>query len=215
MGRKSSSSVSKSSSKAVASDWYIKQFEEYVDASDGQIGPEGIEKLCNALKLDPSDVLVLVLAWLLGASQMGYFSREEWLSGQDSLSSATSSETLVEQLQAIYAATRRSMDRLRELHKFTHKFCREERKKNIDVETAAAMLGMLHDKQFPEHIRELCDFLKGHDTAKKRGVSLDEWSMVLNFLVEIKPDCSNYQDDGAWPLLLDDYVEWLREKQEK
>ena len=36
--------------------------------------------------------------------------------------------------------------------------------------------------------------------------------MVLNFLVEITPDCANYQDDGAWPLLLDDYVEWRREK---
>eukprot|EP00967_Tisochrysis_lutea_P067554 scaffold88241_cov32-Tisochrysis_lutea.AAC.3 len=28
----------------------------------------------------------------------------------------------------------------------------------------------------------------------------------------VKPDVSNYQDDGAWPLLLDEYVEWKREK---
>ena len=46
----------------------------------------------------------------------------------------------------------------------------------------------------------------------KRGVSMDEWSMMLNFFIEIEPDCSNYQDDGAWPLLLDDYVEWRREE---
>ena len=44
-------------------------------------------------------------------------------------------------------------------------------------------------------------------------VSQDEWSMMLNFFVEIKPDCSNYADDGAWPLLLDDYVEWRREQE--
>ena len=44
-------------------------------------------------------------------------------------------------------------------------------------------------------------------------MSQDEWSMMLNFFVEIKPDCSNYADDGAWPLLLDDYVEWRREQE--
>ena len=54
-----------------------------------------------------------------------------------------------------------------------------------------------------------------HDTAQKRGISADEWSMLLNFFTEVKPDCSNYQDDGAWPLLLDDYVEWRREQIEK
>jgi hypothetical protein len=43
-------------------------------------------------------------------------------------------------------------------------------------------------------------------------VSQDEWSMMFNFFAEIKPDCSNYQDDGAWPLLLDEYVDQRREK---
>ena len=36
--------------------------------------------------------------------------------------------------------------------------------------------------------------------------------MMLNFVAEVEPDCSNYQDDGAWPLLLDDYVDWYRER---
>ena len=36
--------------------------------------------------------------------------------------------------------------------------------------------------------------------------------MMLNFCLEISDDCSNYNDDGAWPLLLDDFVEWYREK---
>lgn len=39
--------------------------------------------------------------------------------------------------------------------------------------------------------------------------------MMLNFCCEIRPDCSNFQDDGAWPLLLDDYVEWFRERANK
>ena len=53
---------------------------------------------------------------------------------------------------------------------------------------------------------------QAHETTKKRGVTQDEWAMMLNFFQEIQPDCSNYADDGAWPLLLDDYVEWRRER---
>ena len=37
---------------------------------------------------------------------------------------------------------------------------------------------------------------------------MDEWNLFLQFFQTIKPDCSNFDDDGAWPLLLDEYVEW-------
>lgn len=160
-GRKSSSSSSASGTKK--SDWYVKQFEEFYDAADGTIGPEGIEKLCTALGVDPTDVLVLVLAWLLGASTMGYFSREEWLSGQATLGGCTSPESMLEQLQAVYAATRKRQDELRLLHRFTHSFCREDRKKNIDVAVAVPMLSLLHAEAFPGHVPKLCEFLQVRD----------------------------------------------------
>ena len=243
-----------------AAEWYAKLFDDYHDAADGQIGPEGIERLCTALGVNPADVLVLVLAWLLGASQMGYFSREEWSAGQPILGNATSTDALLDTLKAVYAATRRNVDELRRLHKFTHSFCREDRKKNVDASTAIPMLQLLHGTAFPDHVPKMCTFLEvctprgreshslgasaiffagrpsahtdgartltrlrpyacllsqTHDTVGKRGVSMDEWSMMLNFFIEIEPDCSNYQDDGAWPLLLDDYVEWRREEDGK
>lgn len=45
------------------------------------IGPEGIETFCNAIAVDPEDVVMLVLAWKMDAKQMGYFTRKEWLKG--------------------------------------------------------------------------------------------------------------------------------------
>ena len=39
---------------------------------------EGMERLCSALSVDPSDLQVLVLAWKLQATQMCQFTREEW-----------------------------------------------------------------------------------------------------------------------------------------
>jgi len=216
-GRKSSSSSAAPPKAAPKSAWFEDEFEKYEDKSDGSIGPEGVEKFCTDLGVDPADVLVLVFAWQLDASQMGYFSREEWKRGAErGLGSATSYEELKQLLQTICVAVRepRGAEQLRSLHAYTHKFCREERKKNIDVGSAVAMLQLLHGDAFPKHVPKLAEFLQGHDTAGKRGVSADEWAMLLNFCNEIAPDCSNFQDDGAWPLLLDDYVEWYREKEE-
>jgi len=176
--------------------------------SDGSIGPDGVEKLCEAMKVDPSDTVVLVLAWLLGASQMGYFTREEWSSGAGSLGGAGSAEALKERLEVVHAATLRNIDKLRELHQFTHKFCREDRRKNIEVQSAQIMLKMLLEPLYPKHVEGLCGFLGEEKSLQTRGVSLDEWMMMLQFCREIDPDCGNFQEDGAWPVLLDDYVEW-------
>lgn len=211
--RKSSSSGAKKPTPPSTA-FYEELFNKYKEADENSISPAGMEKLCTAISVDPADVLMLVLAWSLGAGQMGYFSHSEWQSGLGKLGSVASEAELKERLEDIHKSTLRDPDALRELHIFAHKFCREERKKNIDVGSAVAMLQLLHGDAFPKHVPKLAEFLQGHDTAGKRGVSADEWAMLLNFCNEIAPDCSNFQDDGAWPLLLDDYVEWYREKEE-
>jgi DCN1-like protein 4/5 len=171
MSRSSSSKSSAAAAKPPSSDsWFVKAFETYYDPTENSIGPEGIEKLCKAMDVDPSDVKVLVLAWLLRASQMGYFSREEWMSGAPILAVATSPETLLERLGAVEASTRRSSEKLRDLHNFTHVFCRTEgRKKVIAHESAIHMLKLLHADAFPDHVPRLCEFLEQHETSTKRA----------------------------------------------
>ena len=45
------------------------------------LGPEGVETLCKDLMVEPENISLLVLAWKMGAKQMGYFSLQEWLHG--------------------------------------------------------------------------------------------------------------------------------------
>jgi len=47
----------------------------------GITGPEGVETFCRELGVEPENVALLVLAWKMGAKQMGYFTQEEWLTG--------------------------------------------------------------------------------------------------------------------------------------
>lgn len=44
-------------------------------------GPEGVEAFCRDLGVEPENVVLLVLAWKMGAKQMGYFTLQEWLAG--------------------------------------------------------------------------------------------------------------------------------------
>ena len=169
MGRKSSSSTPAKSAAPAGNGWFQSAFEKYYDSEEDSIGPEGIEKLCTAMKVDPSDVKVLVLAWLLHASQMGYFSRDEWMSGVSILGVATSPESLLERLEAVYSSARKNLDKLRDLHNYTHTFCRTEgRKKVIGHESAIHMLNLLHASAYPDYIPCLCEFLAQHETSTKR-----------------------------------------------
>lgn len=49
------------------------------------IDPEGMERLCAALQVDPEDIVMLVLAWKMDAKQMGYFTLNEWNKGMKEL----------------------------------------------------------------------------------------------------------------------------------
>jgi hypothetical protein len=126
--------------KPQSTEFYEGLFNKFKDGDEASIGPEGMERLCEALGIDPADVAMLVFAWCLGAKQMGYFSREEWLSGVPKVGSVTSEAELKERVQELHKSTLRDPDALRELHQFAHKFCREERKKNIDVRPARGPL---------------------------------------------------------------------------
>lgn len=62
-------------------------FEDPVSLStpDVYIGPEGMERLCSDIEVDPEDLAMLALAWKLKATQMGFFKKSEWLSGMQDL----------------------------------------------------------------------------------------------------------------------------------
>lgn len=60
-------------------------FHEYTTQGESQIGPEGMEKFCKDIGVAPENVIMLGLAWNLGAKNMGFFSSQEWIRGMSHL----------------------------------------------------------------------------------------------------------------------------------
>lgn len=54
------------------------------------------------------------------------------------------------------------------------------------------------------------EFLK---KEKQKGVSPDTWNLFLEFLLSIDSKCTNYDPTGAWPVIIDSFVEYAKENQ--
>ena len=57
-------------------------------------------------------------------------------------------------------------------------------------------------------------FLKFLEACATTRVTLDQWCSFLEFTDKVSTDFEGYEEDGAWPLLLDEYVEQARADKE-
>lgn len=81
----------------------------------------------------------------------------------------------------------------------------------MDIETAKAMLGLLLSNQWTLY-PDFEQFLK--QPKAPRVINKDQWNNIFEFSRTINLDLSNYSIDGAWPVLLDDFVEYLQKKRQ-
>ena len=44
-----------------------------------------MEKFCEDIGVEPENLVMLVIAWMLDAKQMGFFTHTEWMNGMTKL----------------------------------------------------------------------------------------------------------------------------------
>ncbi|KIJ17126.1 hypothetical protein PAXINDRAFT_73516 [Paxillus involutus ATCC 200175] len=96
-----------------------------------------------------------------------------------------------------------------ELYQFCFAVSKPPQSRNLDIETATALWSVLLTPRHPI-ITELIEFLNEKGTYK--GANKDIWNMVHEFCRVINTNLDNYETDGAWPTMLDDFVTWKRNK---
>ncbi|OWR46191.1 DCN1-like protein 4 [Danaus plexippus] len=185
-------------------------FKEYTTLSEPEVlGPEGMEKFCQDLGVDPENVVMLVIAYKMGAKQMGYFTQEEWIKGLTELQCDN-----VQKLQNKLEHLRGLLNDphiFKAIYRYSYDFARDKDQRSLDTATARALLGVLLPRWALRPA--LGEFLaRGR---RYRVVNRDQWCNILEFSRTVDAQLVAYDADGAWPVMLDEFVEWLRTEREQ
>ena len=182
-----------------------KYFMKYKDDTEDAILAEGMEKFCVDLGVDPTEFIVLVLAWKFEASQMCRFTREEFINGCQKMK-VHDAKSLRERFPELLAEARRERNS-KELYNFTFSFGLDHStgQRTLPVEMAIPLWNLVFSQRRPLLLDRWFHFLQSTDV---RGISRDTWNMFLPFVKSIAPNLSNYDESEAWPSLFDDFVEY-------
>jgi len=186
----------------------------------GAVDMEGICKLCEQLDIDAlEDVRVLVLLWKLGANKKpAEIQKEEWMAGCHKL-----------QLDSVdkFKKTLSSLDtgfldreEFGDFYKFCFQFNRAGTHKTLDKDMVVALLKMvLAEGRITSHrLNTFCEFLETTKDESYAKITLDQWRSFLDFSYEY-PDAKalkSYDESvSAWPVLIDEYCEYMEEQGKK
>ncbi|KAJ4456230.1 putative defective in Cullin neddylation protein 1 [Paratrimastix pyriformis] len=181
-------------------------FNKFKEEGTDVIGPDGMQRLCDELRVDPTDPVMLVLAWKLHASVSCEFSRAEWNEGLTRLG-VDSVEKLRGKIPDLRADLANPVT-FKEIYSFSHKYSREKTQRSLPIELATGLWHLLLDGKWAK-MDLWFEFLQ---QRRIQSITQDQWDMFLEFTHAINDDFSNYDAEGAWPVILDEFVEYYHKK---
>eukprot|EP00800_Vazella_pourtalesii_P009509 TRINITY_DN238_c0_g1_i1.p1 TRINITY_DN238_c0_g1~~TRINITY_DN238_c0_g1_i1.p1 ORF type:complete len:280 (+),score=58.59 TRINITY_DN238_c0_g1_i1:105-944(+) len=180
-------------------------FLTYKDPDNSTIMAGGVERFCNDLKVDPTDFIVLAIAWKFQADRMCMFTREQFMNGCSELNVKNLRE-FRKALPGLKAEVCEKAN-FKKLYYFTFQFGLEQGQRILPIEMAIPMWECVFQgaPSKPKHLDDWIGFLK--DSGAK-VISKDTWNMFYHFLETVKVDLSNYDETDAWPTLFDDFYDF-------
>ncbi|WZN63947.1 defective in cullin neddylation protein [Chloropicon roscoffensis] len=185
-----------------------KIFKEYKDKDEDLVMAEGIGRFCDDLGVDPSDPITLVISRYMAAATMGEYTKDEFFRGFQRLNCDS-----VSAMKKKLPTLRKELsddDKFKDTYEYAFGFSREKGQKSLTLDTAIGMWKLLFGIYEWTLCDSWCDFI---ETNHKKAITKDTWFQLFEFAKQFGDDLSNYDEDGAWPYLIDEFVEWRQEQE--
>jgi len=159
--------------------------------------------------------MAFVVSFKLKCKTLGEISRKEFTAffgeaGCDSLPKVAA------QVKAMKATVidKGQSDQYRAFYRWVFDFNKDTaERKTIEKDQAIDLWRLILDPSKMALCEKWISFVERDKDLKM--ISKDLWDQVYEFGVDIKPDLSNWADDGAWPVSIDDFVQYLLKEKEK
>jgi hypothetical protein len=184
------------------------------------------------------DIRILVLLFKLGcaANPPGQLTQQEWIKGCSNLSSSAHGQSLsgqhhgshvpVDSWESLKTEVLPGLDtgfmdvaEFRDFYKFCFQFNRVGTHRTLDKDLVVALLPMVLKGRLTaacdkDRLTLFLEFLEVGDNDQQlySRITLDQWTSFLDFCLEV-PNLENYDEStSAWPVLIDEYVEYVEAK---
>lgn len=180
-------------------------FDKFAGADDDKdlICDTKLEDFFAQLEIPCDSPLTLALLWYLGCPATGEISRKLFLKG-------FSGTTSIQGIKLHVVKCKGKLESKSEFRAFYHwvfDVSKESGRRTVDVDIACELWEVVMKGRWDL----LSDWLKfiGDD---QKTINQDVWNQLLEFTFEIRGDLSNFEDNGAWPVVVDGFVEYVKAK---
>uniref|UniRef100_A0A7S1IJJ5 Defective in cullin neddylation protein n=1 Tax=Eutreptiella gymnastica TaxID=73025 RepID=A0A7S1IJJ5_9EUGL len=129
-------------------------------------------------------------------------SRQEWVTGWLRMN-VTGLQAMKQALPRLRSEVQG--DAYKPFYKFVFKYVKDSKQKSLGHQIAIETWKLLLHGRYV-HLDLWCDFVE----KKNRAISWDQWCQFYDFTQTIVETFTNYDSDGAWPVLIDEFVEHCR-----
>eukprot|EP01004_Peranema_trichophorum_P005692 NODE_4542_length_1151_cov_43.037938_g4024_i0.p1 GENE.NODE_4542_length_1151_cov_43.037938_g4024_i0~~NODE_4542_length_1151_cov_43.037938_g4024_i0.p1 ORF type:complete len:313 (-),score=32.55 NODE_4542_length_1151_cov_43.037938_g4024_i0:129-1067(-) len=161
--------------------------------------------LAADLNVELEDIIMLIIPFKLGASTPYQISRSEWISGWKSLGAVT-----IEEMRNVLPTLRNEVynknESFKQFYMFVFHYVKEPGQRTLDAQTAIDTWRIILKNKF-KYLELWCQYV---ERKHRKAINSDQWNQFYDFINSVDDSFSNYDSEGAWPVILDDFVDYAK-----